>query len=348
MSRPFPPDFDQFRKSVSGEAPDRPVLYEHYIEFAHIDPVLGPRRIDNDNPPWGWVLNAARAFAALGYDVLGVGDCWAGFLNFPLPERGKDHSVAQYSGGLIADEASMEAYPWPEPDFPRVRFLLDGIQPDFPAGMKLMLTIAHGPFDLIIELMGFENACLAAADEPELLDELGRRIGVRQARLVEACAAHPLIGAVQVCDDWGYRTNTVLAPETLRRSVFPWHRAVVEAAHAAGKIAILHACGDVFAVMDDVITGMGYDAKHSYEDVIRPVENAWADYHGRIGVLGGIDNDFLVRSTPEAIYRRCRALVEKTRCRRYALGSGNSVTAAMAPENFQAMLRAAWDGFPAV
>jgi uroporphyrinogen decarboxylase len=161
--------------------------------------------------------------------------------------------------------------------------------------------------------------------------------------LVEAIAAHPVIGAIQICDDWGFKTDTFLSPETLRRAIFPWHQRVVAAAHAAEKIAILHACGNVFNVMDDVIGVMGYDAKHSFEDVICPVEEAWRRYSDRITILGGLDVDFLARSTPAQIYDRCRALVESAGKRRYALGSGNSVTPDVSWENYMAMLRAAWD-----
>lgn len=302
--------------------------------------------MDNDNPPWGWVINAARAYASLGYDCMGIGDHWAKFLQFPRWEREHGHSVGQYSAGLIQDEASMEAYHWPEPDYERVRLMLNGIARDFPGGMKLTIFIGHGPYDMMVELMGFETLCLAAADEPEFLDEVARRIGEREVRLIEACASHPVVGAIQVCDDWGYKTDTVLSPATLRRTVFPWHRKIAAAAHAAGKIALLHACGNMFDVMDDVIDDLKYDAKHSFEDVICPVETAWKKYGNRLTILGGMDVDYLARSTPEAIYKRTRGLIEMTGGRRYAVGSGNSVTPDISWENYRAMLRAAWDGLP--
>ena len=346
MSRPFKPDFEQFQKMIAGETPDRPVIFEHYVDPIHINRALGDRRIDQDNPPWGWVINGARGYAALGYDCIGIGDHWAKFLQFPRPEREHGHSIGQYSAGLIRDEASMESYPWPEPDLARAQMMLDGIARDFPGGMKLTLTIGHGPYDMMVELMGFETVCIAAIDEPELLDEVARRIGEREVRLVEACAGHPVIGAIQICDDWGYKTDTVLSPETLRRSVFPWHGRITETAHAAGKFAILHACGDVSDVMDDVIDSMGFDAKHSYEDVICPVEEVCRKYGGRIAILGGLDVDYLARSTPEEIYSRCRKLIEMTGGRRYAVGSGNSVTPDVSWEKYMAMLQAAWDGMP--
>ena len=93
----------------------------------------------------------------------------------------------------------------------------------------------------------------------------------------------------------------MFSPETLRRWVFPWHKKMVEAIHKAGKVAILHSCGQLKDVMDDVIDGMHYDAKHSFEDQITLVEEAYDIWGKRIAILGGIDVDFLARNTKEEI-----------------------------------------------
>ena len=86
---------------------------------------------------------------------------------------------------------------------------------------------------------------------------------------------------------------------------------------------------------------MKYDAKHSYEDTILPVEAAYQKYGGRIAILGGLDLDFVCRSTPEEVYRRAAAMVEQTKDRGgYALGTGNSIPEYTPVENFLAMIRA--------
>ena len=89
---------------------------------------------------------------------------------------------------------------------------------------------------------------------------------------------------------------------------------------------------------------MRYDGRHSYEDNIMPVEEAYELMNGRIAVLGGIDMNFLVSGTPEAIYDRARAMLERTADRAgYMLGSGNSIPEYVPHENYLAMIRAALD-----
>jgi len=75
-----------------------------------------------------------------------------------------------------------------------------------------------------------------------------------------------------------------------------------------------------------------------------PVEQAYERLNGRIAVLGGIDMNFLTTAVPEDVYKRSRAMLERTWERGgYALGSGNSIPEYVPVENYMAMIRAAWD-----
>ena len=91
--------------------------------------------------------------------------------------------------------------------------------------------------------------------------------------------------------------------------------------------------------MDDIIDDIKFDAKHSFEDVIIPVEQAYEKWGSRIAILGGIDMDFMCRSTPEQIRQRCEAMLAKAATRGgYALGTGNSVPEYVPYCNYLAMI----------
>ena len=149
-------------------------------------------------------------------------------------------------------------------------------------------------------------------------------------------------GAVAVKDD----TIIAVGPasEMMESYVFPYIRKIVEVIHACGKPAILHSCGNVKDIMDVIIDDLKLDGKHSFEDGIYPVEDAWDWWSGRIAIMGGIDMDFLARKTPEEIYQRSLRLLEKTSGKgAYALGSGNSIPDFIPFINYLAMIRAAVD-----
>jgi len=104
----------------------------------------------------------------------------------------------------------------------------------------------------------------------------------------------------------------------------------------------LHSCGNVNEVMDDIIDDIGFCGKHSYEDNIEPVEDVYERLHNRLAIMGGIDIDFICRSTPEAVYTRSLAMLERASTRGgYALGSGNSIPYYIPDENYFAMIAAA-------
>jgi len=130
----------------------------------------------------------------------------------------------------------------------------------------------------------------------------------------------------------------------LRRLVFPWYQRIVELVHSVGKPVILHSCGYFEEIMEDIIVDMGFDGRHSYEDQIMPVEEAYEKYHRRIALLGGIDVDFICRSSPEEVYGRARGMLERAADRGgYALGTGNSVPEYVPDANYFALIRAALD-----
>ena len=94
--------------------------------------------------------------------------------------------------------------------------------------------------------------------------------------------------------------------------------------------------------MDDLIDDLKFDGKHSYEDKILPVEQAYEKWADRIAILCGMDLDFICRSAPAAITQRSREMLKRAESRGgYALGTGNSVPEYVPQENYLAMIEAA-------
>ena len=113
---------------------------------------------------------------------------------------------------------------------------------------------------------------------------------------------------------------------------------MAEMSHAAGRPYLLHACGNLAEVMDDLIDDVGIDAKHSFEDTIESVIDAKRLYGDRIAMLGGIDIDFMCRADEDAVRRRVRETLDA--CHEgggYVLGSGNSIANYVPLSNYLAM-----------
>ncbi|MCK4298988.1 MAG: uroporphyrinogen-III decarboxylase-like protein, partial [Planctomycetes bacterium] len=216
---------------------------------------------------------------------------------------------------------------------------LPGMLPD---GMKA-LAATGGILEYPTWIMGYETLCYKLVDDPELVKAVVDRCSEHLVTIYETYVQIDVIGACWVSDDMGFKTQTMISPDDLRKYIFPWQKRLAEVIHKSGRPALLHSCGNLSAVMDDLIDDVGIDAKHSFEDVIEPVTVAKTRWGDRISLLGGIDVDFLCRSSHEDI----RAYVRRTlrACAPgggYALGTGNSVANYVPVANFLTMMEEGW------
>ena len=343
MTETREPDFGNLLKVLEKKTPSRPTLFEFFLNQELYVELLAEEadRWRGLVPGQENIGLAAGAFRAAGYDYVTMHGC---DIRFPRPDRDRAKSISMSHGGIVTDEESFEKYPWPDPDtFAYGRLDMAGTA--LPEGMKI---IAYGPGGVLenaIALAGYEELCYMMADDPGLTTRFFDAIGSRLLRYYQICLEHDSVGAIISNDDWGFKTQTMLAVPDMRTYVFPWHKRIVEAAHRAGRPAILHSCGQADEIYEDIIEEMGFDGKHSYEDAIRPVEECYDRWGNRLAILGGIDVDYVCRAKPEDVYRRSRVMVEKTRqSGAYALGTGNSVPTYVPWEGYFAMIGAVLEG----
>lgn len=335
------PDFNNLLKVLHRKEPERPTLFEFFLN----DPLynkLTPELVHLPETPLNRYRRRIQAFYRLGYDYHTL--LLPGFsFSEGIIHRPQGRSVSLNQGSVIRNWQEFKHFPWPDPnaaDYP----LLDQLEEYLPEGMKLIPYTPNGVLENMVDLIGYERLCMMIKDDSSLVravaEEVTDRLLVYYARVLP----HPAVGACISNDDWGHKTQTMFSPGDMRKFVFPYHKRIVETIHAAGKPVILHSCGHFSRIIEDIIVDMNYDAKHSYEDGIQPVEEAYELYHDRIAVLGGIDVDFVCRASPEEIYQRSQRMLLRAAGRGgYALGTGNSVPDYVPDTGYFAMLRAALD-----
>jgi uroporphyrinogen decarboxylase len=239
--------------------------------------------------------------------------------------------------GVITRREDYDAYRWPSQEEISI-FPVEYAASRMPEGMRVMLMYV-GIFEDLKQMMGFETLAYATADDPELIDDILEQLTRIAEYTVGLAAAHPATGAVFYGEDMGFNSGTLLSPAFMKEHVIPRHKRIADACHRHGKPFLLHSCGNVVALMDDLIDVVGIDAKHSFEDKILPVEEWYARYGDRISIVGGVDMDILSRGTEEEVRNRTRQILEA--CAPdggYCVGSGNSVANYVDLENYAAML----------
>jgi uroporphyrinogen decarboxylase len=329
---------------------DRPPLVEYIVDEAVMRPVTegllgrrwaarGPDRASQE----AWLDNFIAFWHRLGYDAVRYE------VGLPFPENrllaatpeaetGLPRSWADEHRGLITSWDDLERYPWPDVagfDFSPFEYL----DRHLPEGLGLLASHAGGVFEHLSWIMSYEGLCFALRDEPALVEAVAARVGERIEAFTRRLLSLDHLCAVFGGDDLGFRSATLISPADLRRLVLPWHKRLASLAHGRGLPYFLHSCGNVAAVMDDLIADVGIDGKHSFEDAILPAADFQARYGGRIAVLGGVDVNVLSAATEASVRRRTREVIAACAPRgRFAVGSGNSIPSYVPPANYLAMV----------
>jgi uroporphyrinogen decarboxylase len=210
--------------------------------------------------------------------------------------------------------------------------------------MKAFGGCGYGIFESAQDLVGYESLSTLQYTDPELFRDLFIKIGDLYITLWSGVIERysDIFVFYRMGDDLGFKTSTLLEPDTIRSHILPQYKRVIDLIHVYGKKFLLHSCGNIFELMEDIIE-LGIDAKHSNEDEIAPFEKWIELYADRIGLFGGIDVNTICLHNYDTVYNR--VLEDATRFREtargYGLGSGNSIAGYVPVEGFRAMIDAA-------
>ena len=333
------PIFENVLKVLRREVPSRPVIMELFLNWMIHNQYCAPKYLDAPDAASNMVKTAS-AFANLGYDYFTVDT--PGF-GFPQKKRDSKQTTTLNHEPAIYDRKSFDEYEWPKPE--NLSFeSFDKALPLIPEGMKALMIGPGGVLENIIGIMGYDNLCEKIYEDPQLVSDVSENVGSCIVKFYKKVSEHDMIGAAWGNDDWGFNTQTMLAPKHMREYIFPWHKKLVEAVHSRNKPCILHSCGNPLEVMDDICDDIKYEGRHSYEDNIICVEDFYEKFHDRVAVIGGIDVNFITTKTPAEIKERSKKMLERVANRGgYALGTGNSVPQYIPLENFLAMISTAFD-----
>lgn len=244
--------------------------------------------------------------------------------------------------GAIGNMEDFLKYPWDEvPDiyFERYGEGYKALMEVLPPGMKAVGGPGNGIFECVQDIVGYMDLCLISVDDPELYRMLFEKVGEQNRKIWERFLRE-YGDAYCVCrfgDDLGYKLNTLISDIDIKTHIIPQYKKIIDVVHSYNKPFLLHSCGCIFSVMDDIIAA-GINAKHSNEDVIA-LFTEWVERYGdKIGNFGGIDTDAVCRLDRAEMREYITAVLDK--CKGHgglAFGSGNSIARYVPVENFITM-----------
>jgi len=342
-STDFTPDYTNLLRVLSNQKPGRLPIYEHHIDAPFISKVLG-EKLNPENLNANELTEYYRKIIGFWKDMTYDGFDFEAAICDILPGHG---AIMGGMPGPIQNRDDFEKYPWKEiPAIFKEKYTshFEAIRKTLPQGMKAYGGCGYGIFEASQDLVGYEPLCVLQCLDPDLFRDLFVRIGDLWVELWNWVISnyHDIFVFYRMGDDLGHKTSTMLDPDIIRQHILPQYKRVIDLVHASGKKFLLHSCGKIFPLMDDIIA-LGIDAKHSNEDQIAPFMEWIEKYSEKIGLLGGFDLNLLILDKPDDVFQTVlkEGTIFRAKANGYGLGSGNSIPGYIPVDGFLAMIEAA-------
>ena len=210
---------------------------------------------------------------------------------------------------------------------------------NLPEGMKMPIVGCLFDPGVIGNFFGFEDFCYFLYEKPDLVKATLDKFGQLNYELYERAISLDCVGFMWHADDFAFSSGTMISKDHLKQYVLPWFKKYSELAHKHNKTFWLHACGNMYDLMPELINDIKIDAKQSFEDKILSVIEFKERYGDKVTPLGGVDMDKLCRLPEKELKSYCRNILEKCMSGgRYAYGTGNSVANYIPIENYLLMM----------
>ena len=254
------------------------------------DPYFSCKRRSLYNVPWGMTIFAA----VLEGSILNLN--WINIEDTAEIKRQGGRNFIDETRGPITSWQEFDAYPWPDTRNADTG-ALEWYEKHLPEDMCIIGGLIGHFAEEISWLMGYKTLFVSLVKQRELVQAISDRLTEHYRHLIELYLQFDRVKMIWGTDDMGFRSGTLISPKDLRSLVLPGHKMLAEMAHQAGRLYLLHSCGNLAAIMPDLVDDVKIDAKHSFEDTIEDICTVKQQWGGKIALLGGLDMDFMCRAS---------------------------------------------------
>jgi uroporphyrinogen decarboxylase len=196
-----------------------------------------------------------------------------------------------------------------------------------------------------MDLFGMQEYLVKMITHPDVVEAVTDRVCTFYYEANERffAEADELVDGYFFGNDFGTQQNLICSRDHFQRFIMPWFRRFTEQGHRHGHQVILHSCGSVYHVIEDLI-----DAD---VDCLNPLQARAAnmdaetlarEFKGRIAFMGGIDTqDLLVNGSPEDVAEDVARVRDLLGPCLIISPSHDTLLPNVPPENAEAMARAA-------
>ncbi|MBN1911100.1 MAG: hypothetical protein JW818_15240 [Pirellulales bacterium] len=189
-------------------------------------------------------------------------------------------------------------------------------------------------------LRGMANLMMDFLEYPGFVKELLRAIADYNMAQVREALRYD-IDAVYFGDDWGQQHGLQMGPRLWREFILPELKRMYGTVRGAGKFVMIHSCGDVDGLFDDLIDA-GLNCFNPFQPEVMDVFDLLPRYRGRLAFYGGLSTQrTLPFGTVEQVREESRRLLDAGRDGGYIFAPAHDVEGDVPLENMLAAIETA-------
>ena len=265
--------------------------------------------LDGNQPPYvPWSFNFTKGpkemlqkhfetddlIDVLGNHLLNLGDeigffeyvgnnCYRDVFNV-VWDRSIDRDIGNVKGTVIK-EPDMTSYQFPDPLNPR--FFEDiGSSINKHPDLFRNFEIGFSLYERAWSLRGMENLLSDFLMYPGFVHDLLTKITDYNIAQINKALEYD-IDAIYLGDDWGKQDGLIMGYDLWKEFIYPQLKRMYGFVRNSGKYVMIHSCGDVDELFDDLIDA-GMNCFNPFQPEVMNIEEIHSKYLGLLAFYGGL------------------------------------------------------------
>ncbi|MDD5596792.1 MAG: uroporphyrinogen decarboxylase family protein [Victivallaceae bacterium] len=252
----------------------------------------------------------------------------------------EDKDIGVVSGCLLP-EPDVNAYTFPSIDIVK-RYHEETLKQKPCSSEKELYRIFALGFSLFERawtMRGMENLLMDFIINPQFARALLRRITDYNIAAL-ANVIDEDFEAVQFGDDWGQQHGLIMGPDIWHEFIAPELKRIYGFVKGHGKRVIIHSCGDVQELFDDLIE-LGLDCFNPFQPEVMDVHALHGKYRGKLSFWGGLSTQqTLPYGSVEDVEKETGSLLKMGLSGNYIFSPAHAVGGDVPLENMLAFINA--------
>jgi uroporphyrinogen decarboxylase len=199
-------------------------------------------------------------------------------------DRSIDNDIGNVKG-VVIKEPEMTSYQFPDPL--NTRFF-ESIEPSIKKHPDMFrnFQIGFSLYERAWSLRGMENLLMDFLLYPDFVHDLFTKIADYNIAQINKALEYD-IDAIYFGDDWGKEDGLIMGYDIWKEFIYPQLKRMYGVVRNAGKYVMIHSCGDVNALFDDLIE-LGLNCFNPFQPEVMNIEEIHNKYSGKLAFYGGL------------------------------------------------------------